>query len=101
MDALEQFQRDFQEGRLDLPRLFNFLFDSLRQLQETQAQLQVSQARLQETQQQLKAAQDRIEELEKKLGGPPTPRVDQPYSMRAEEKRQQAKDAKKNCGFGR
>jgi hypothetical protein len=102
MDALEQFQRDFQEGRLDLPRLFSFLFDSLQQLQQTQTQLQqtqtqlqASQARLQETQQQLKTAEDRIGELEKKLGGPPTPRIDQPYSMRAEEKRQQAKDAKK------
>lgn len=100
MDALEQFQRDFQDGRLDLPRLFSFLFDTLRQLQQTQTQLQVSQARLQETQQQLKAALDRIEELEKKLGGPPTPRIDQPYSMRAEEKRQQAKDGKKNKSKG-
>jgi transposase len=123
MDDLEQLQRDFIEGRVDLPRLFSFLSDCLRQLQETQTrlqetqtrlqetqtqlqatqtqlqatqtQLQGSQARLQETQQQLKTAQDRIEELEKKLGGPPTPRVDQPYSMRAEEKRQQAKDGKK------
>jgi len=95
MDAFEQLQRDFQEGRVDLPRLFSLLFDSLRQLQQTQTQLQASQARLQETQQQLKAAQDRIEELEKKLGGPPTPRIEQPYSLRAEEKRQQAKDARR------
>jgi transposase len=109
MDAFEQFQSDFQEGRLDLPRLFSFLFDCLQQLQQTQQQLQqtqqqlqqtqqqlqVSQAQLQETQQQLKTAQNRIAELEKKLGGPPTPRIDQPYSLRAEEKRQQAKDGKK------
>jgi transposase len=102
MEALDQFQRDLQEGRLDLPRLFGFLSETLRQLQETrtqlkdaQTQLQVSQARLQETQQQLKTAEKRIEELEKKLGGPPTPRVEQPYSLRAEEKRQQAKDGKK------
>jgi hypothetical protein len=95
MDALEQLQRDFIEGRVDLPRLFSFLSNSLQQLQATQTQLQVSQAQLQETQQQLKTAQDRIEELEKKLGGPPTPRIDQPYSLRAEEKRQRGKDAKK------
>jgi transposase len=109
MDALQQLQREFQEGRVDLSRLFTLLSDSLRQLQETQSQLQetqsqlqgtqsqlqASQARLQETQQQLKTAQNRIEELEKKLGGPPTPRTEQAYSMRAEEKRQQAKDGKK------
>jgi peptidoglycan hydrolase CwlO-like protein len=76
MDALEQLQLDFKEGRADLPRLFSFLADCLRQLQETQTQLQTSQARLQETQQQLKAAQARIEELEKKLGGPPTSRTE-------------------------
>jgi transposase len=95
MDALEQFQCDFHEGRLDLPRLFNFLFDSLQQLQQTQMQLQASQAQFQQTQQQLKTAENRIAELEKKLGGPPTPRIEQSYSMRAEEKRQQAKDGKK------
>jgi hypothetical protein len=102
MDALEQLQRDFIEGRVDLPRLFSFLSNSLQQLQATQTQLQAtqtqlqaSQAQLQETQQQLKAAQNRIEELEKKLGGPPTPRIEQSYSMRAEEKRQHAKDGKK------
>ena len=109
MDALEQLQRDFQEGQVDLPRLFSFLADAVRQLKDTQAQLkdaqaqlkdtqgqlQASQARLQETQQQLKTAQNRIEELEKKLGGPPTPRIEQPYSMRAEEKRRQAKEGKK------
>ena len=95
MDAFKQLQRDFQEGRVDLPRLFFLLSDSLRQLQEAQTQLQVSQAQLQETQQQLKTAENRIEELEEKLGGSPTPRIEQPYSLRAEEKRQQAKDGKK------
>jgi transposase len=95
MDALEQLQRDFQEGRIDLPRFLSLLSDSLRQLQDTQTQLRISQAQLLETQQQLKTAQNRIAELEKKLGGPPTPRIDQPYSLRAEEKRQQAKDGKK------
>jgi uncharacterized protein YigA (DUF484 family) len=48
-------------------------------------------------QRQLEAARQRIEELEKKLGGPgaPTPaKVDQPFSVRAEEKRQ--RDRNKN-----
>ncbi len=95
MDAFEQFQRDFREGRVDLPRLSSFLSDVLRQLHQTQTQFQVSQVRGQDTQQQLKTAENRIAELEKKLGGPPTPRLDQPYSPRAEEKRQRAKDGKK------
>jgi hypothetical protein len=33
--------------------------------------------------------------LEKGAGGPPTPRIEQAYSMRAEQKRQDAKDGKK------
>jgi transposase len=88
MDAFQQLQADFQAGRVSPAQIFSFLCDALLQLQQ-------SQQLLQETQQQLKTAQIRIEELEKKIGGKPTHKLDQPYSLRSEEKRQQSKDANK------
>jgi hypothetical protein len=70
-----------QEGRIGVDRLLD-LIASLQRL-------------LQATQQQLEAANKRIEELEKKLGEPPTAKVGEPYSMRSEEKRQEARGKKK------
>jgi transposase len=76
MDAAEQLKRDVREGRIDLDRLVELLISSQRQLQRAQ--------------QQLEQAKKRIEELEKKLGGSPTVKTVEAYSMRAEEQRQQA-----------
>jgi len=73
MDAIEQLKQDVRDGRIDLDRLIDVIVTQQRQLQ---------------------AAKQRIEELEKKLGGPPpsaTAKVDESFSMRAEEKRQQAR----------
>jgi hypothetical protein len=70
MDAAEQLKQDVREGRIDLDRLVDLLVSSQRQLQR---------------------AMQRIEELEKKLGGSPTVKTAEPYSMRAEEQRQQAR----------
>lgn len=80
MDAAEQLKQDVREGRIDADRLVDLLIASQRQ----------GQAVLQE----LERANKRIEELEKKLGGSPTAKTDQPYSMRAEEQRQQARGKK-------
>jgi hypothetical protein len=44
---------------------------------------------------ELEAARRRIADLEKELGRRPTERVEEPYSVDAEEKRQQAKDRRK------
>src|ERR1700683_632535 len=76
MDAVDQLRQDVREGRVDVDRLIDVIVSLQRQLE---------------------AARQRIEELEKKLGGPGTPspaKVDQPFSMRAEEKRQ--RDRNKN-----
>ena len=45
-------------------------------------------------QRELQAAKQRIEELEKQLGGSATAKVDEPFSLRAEEKRQEARGKK-------
>src|SRR5271154_3529681 len=70
MDAIEQLKQDVREGRIGVDRLI----DVIEMLQR-----------------QLQAALRRIEELEKKAGGTGSAKVDEPFSMRAEEKRQQAR----------
>src|SRR5471032_51223 len=74
MDAIEQLKQDVREGRIGVDRLIDVIEMQQRQLQ---------------------AALRRIEELEKKAGGSATTKVDEPFSMRAEEKRQQARGKNK------
>jgi transposase len=73
MDAIEQLKQDVREGRIDPDRLIGLLVTSQRQLEE---------------------ANRRIAELEKKLGGSATVKTSEPFSMRAEEQRQQARGKK-------
>jgi hypothetical protein len=75
MDANEQLKEDLRSGRIDPQRLLD-LIGTL--------------------QQQLQAAHQRIAQLEQQLGGP-TPKVEEPFSLRAEEKRQQARGKKKKA----
>jgi transposase len=81
MEAIDQLRQDLREGRLSVERLFDVLVALQRQLESSQRQLE--------------SAKQRIEELEKKLGGPATAKVAEAFSMRAEEKRQQARLKKK------
>jgi transposase len=83
MDAIEQFKQDVRDGRIDVDRLIDLIVTLQRQLV---------------------AAKQRIEELEKRLGGPPTSptaKVDEAYSMRAEEKRQQDRHPKNKLKLSR
>jgi transposase len=73
MDDVEQLRQDVREGRIDPDRLVGLVVTLQRQLQE---------------------AHRRIEELEKKLGGSGTAKTAEPFSMRAEEQRQQARGKK-------
>jgi transposase len=75
MDAIETLKQDVREGRVSPERLVDLIVSLQRQLQ---------------------TANRRIAELEKKLSGPPTAKVDEPFSMRAEEKRQQARGKNKH-----
>ena len=63
----EQLKQDVREGRIDWERLVDLIGMLQRQLDR---------------------ANKRIEELEAKLGGSPTEKVDQPFSVNAEEQRQ-------------
>lgn len=82
MDAINKLRDDVREGRVAAETVV----DLLARLQQ----------QFQASQQQLQAAHQRIEELEKKLGdGTGTPKLDQAFSMKAEEKRQEARGRKK------
>jgi hypothetical protein len=74
MDAMEQLKDDVREGRIDANRLVDLVATLQRKLQ---------------------AAEQRIAELEKQAAGSPTAKVDEAFSMRAEEKRQEARGKKK------
>lgn len=81
MEELDQLRQALQDGRLDSERLLDLLVTAQRQLHAAQQQLQ--------------AAQQRIAELEKQRDGSTTTKVAEPFSLRAEEKRQQARGKKK------
>ena len=74
MNAAEQFRQALRDGRIDVDRLIKLLLSAQQQLQQ---------------------ANRRIEELEKKLGGAPSVRTGEAYSMRAEEQRQEARGKKR------
>jgi transposase len=74
MNAVEQLKEDLREGRINADQLVDLLLTVQRKLQ---------------------AAEQRIAELEKHRAGSPTPKVDEPFSLRAEEKRQEARGKKK------
>jgi hypothetical protein len=73
MDAAEQLKDDLNSGRLTPDRLVDLIVDLQRHLH---------------------AANQRIADLEKQLAGF-SAKVDEPYSLRAEEKRQDARGKKK------
>jgi transposase len=75
MDAIEQLKEDLRTGRIDADRLVDLIGILQHQLQ---------------------AAAQRIAELEKQVPGNSGPaKVDQPFSMREEEKRQEARGKKR------
>jgi transposase len=81
MDDIDKLMQDAREGRINVERLVDLLVATQQQLHATA--------------QQLDAANKRIAEFEKQVGTSATAKVDQPYSMKAEEKRQEARGKKK------
>src|SRR5947207_15955474 len=81
MGDLDRLKQDVQEGRIDSDRLVDLIVTRHRQLQAAH--------------QRIDEQIQRIEALEKQLGGAATTKVDEPFSVRAEEQRQQALHKKK------
>lgn len=84
MNGIDSLKQDVQEGRIDLSRLLDLLVAQQRHIQVLQQQLQTAQQRTHELEHELA-----------KLRGTPTDKLDQPFSVRAEEQRQQAHATKK------
>jgi transposase len=80
MDAVNQFKQDVREGRIDVDRLIDVVVTLQRQLETTKRELET--------------ARQRVAELEKKAAGPA--KVNEPFSVRAEEKRQEKRRKKKH-----
>jgi transposase len=70
MEIIETLKQDVKEGRISAERLVDLVADLCRKLE---------------------AANQRIEELEKQCGGTPTAKIEEPFSTRAEEQRQEAR----------
>ena len=71
---VDQFKDDCRAGRIDVDRIVELVVTLQRELQ---------------------AARRRIEELEQKLGGVLTQKIDEPFSLRAEGRRQEAHGKKR------
>jgi transposase len=80
MEAIEALRQDVRDGRIEAERLLDLLEALMR--------------RLEAANQHLEAANQRIAELEGKINGG-SPKLDEPYSLRAEEKRQEERRTKK------
>ena len=73
---VEQFKDDVREGRIGADRMVDLVVTLQHRSQQ---------------------AKRRIEELEKKLGGSPTQKIAEPFSVRAEERRQEARGKKRRA----
>jgi transposase len=83
MDVIEQLQEDLRTGRIDANRLVDLIGTLQRELQASK--------------QRNTELEQRIAELEKQLAAASGPaKVEQPFSMRAEEKRQEARGKKRS-----
>ena len=81
MDLIESLKQDLREGRISAERLVDLVAD-LR-------------GKLEAANQRIEELNRRIEDLEKQCDGTPTAKVDEPFSTRAEEKRQEARGKKR------
>src|SRR4030042_265763 len=89
---VEHLKEDVRAGRISPDRLGELVVTLQRELQAAR--------------QELDRARRQIEELERQRGGPPTAKVSQPFSLRAEEQRQEARGKeqrkrKRRAGGGR
>ena len=88
MNASEKSKRDEPEDRISTDRLLDLIAELRGELETAKRELETAKL-------ELKKAQGRIDELEKQIGASTTARTVEPYSMKAEEKRQAARGKKK------
>jgi len=89
-----KLKEDVAAGRIDADRLVDVVVKLTGSAAEAQKRLAEAQERLAEAEKRLAEAQERIEELERKLGLAETEKVDEPFSVNAEEKRQKQRGNK-------
>src|SRR5437763_1931375 len=88
MEVIEQLQEDLRTGRIDANRLVDLIGTLQRELRAAK--------------QRNTELEQRVADLEKQLAGTPGPaKVDEPFSMRAEEKRQEARGKKRRKRKGK
>ena len=78
---VEQLKQDIPARRITLDRLIDVIVTSQRELQAAK--------------QELEQAKQRIADLERRRGGSATQQVSQPFSLRAEERRQETRGKKR------
>ena len=84
---VEQLKEDVRTGEIKADRLVEVIVTLQRELRAAK--------------EELNRAEERIAELERQLGGSPTQKVAEPFSVRAEEKRQEARGKKKRRKRGK
>lgn len=87
---VERLKDDARAGRIGIDRQIELI----DQIEALSRELEAARRRLGTATRELEAAKLRIAELEKELGrkaAAPTPKTDEPYSMKAEERRQEAR----------
>src|SRR5947209_7153847 len=88
MEVIEQLQEDLRTGRIDANRLIDLMWALGRELGAAK--------------QRNTELEQRVADLEKQLAGTPGPaKVDEPFSVRAEEKRQGARGKKRRKRKGK
>lgn len=91
MDAIEQLKQDVREGRINLDRVIDLLATSQRQVQAANQCVE-------ELRKQLQTQNEELQKLRKQVGAtaPAEPaKLTQPFSLRAEEQRQESRGNKK------
>src|SRR3954464_8130502 len=81
MDIIESLKQDLREGRISAERLVDLVAELCGKLEAAN--------------QRIEELNRRIEDLERQGEGTPTAKVDEPFSTRAEEKRQEARGKKR------
>ena len=80
MDAIETRKRDAMEGRITPDRLIDLIVSLQKDNQQLKQELEKARRELEKAAQQIK-------DLQKKLDASTAAKTDEPYSMKAEEKR--------------